>query len=82
MSFMLVSGLVMTVRLTGVYAKMLVEDGALAEGALAVDTGERLLVGVDPEVLGEVRLLTEPLAALGAAVWPRVRVDPLVLEQC
>lgn len=67
--------------LTAVDAQVLVEDGALPERPGAEHTGERLLVGVDAEMLRQVRLLAELLPAFGTAVGTRVRVDPLVLQE-
>lgn len=38
--------------LTRVDSQMLVENGSLAEGSLAVHAGVRLFVGMNPEMLG------------------------------
>ena len=55
--------------LPGVDAQVLVEDGPLAEEARAIHAAVRLLIGVDAQVLRQMRLLPEPLAALGTGVW-------------
>lgn len=69
--------------LSAVNEQVLVEDGTLSEGPEADGAGERLLVGMDAEVLIQMRLLTKRLPALRATVRARVRVDPLVLlENC
>jgi len=60
---------------------MLVEDGTLPECTLAVYASIRLLVSMYAQMLREMGLLTEPLAALRTSVRPAVCVDPLVLQQ-
>lgn len=67
--------------LTRMYPEVLVQDRPLPEGPFAVDARVWFFVGVDAQVLREVRLLPEPLAALRAAVRPAVCVYPFVLEQ-
>lgn len=59
----------------------LVQYRPLPEEPRTVRTPERLLVGVDAQVLGQVGLLAEPLAALRTRVGPRLDVDATVLEQ-
>ena len=58
---------------------MHLEPASVVEGQLADGALERLLTGVDPLVLGEVRLLLEALVADGADERPLVGVDPHVV---
>lgn len=60
---------------------MLVQYRALPEVPAAVDAAVGLLVRVDPEVLGQVGLLPEPLPALGTRVRSGLDVYAAVLQQ-
>lgn len=60
---------------------MLIQDRALTEIAPAVYATVRLLVRVDTQVLREMGLLAEPLAALRARIRPRLDVYTSVLQQ-
>lgn len=62
-------------------ATHLIENGSLAEEAWTVHAAEGLLVRMDSQMLREMRLLAESLAALGTGIRSRLDVYAAVLEQ-
>lgn len=59
----------------------LIQNRALPEESRTVNTTVRLLVGVYPQMLRQVRLLPEPFAALRARIRTRLNVNAAVLQQ-
>lgn len=59
----------------------LVEDGALPKEPRTVAARVRLLVRVDPRVLGQVTLLPKPFPTVDAWVRSRLYVDAAMLQQ-